>query len=560
MKKTLSRREMLKVLAIGAASAAVAACTSKATTQAPTNTAAVSQPTTAVTVPTAQATATAAATTAAIKKGGTLNWARLGDFTSWNIWATNSSNDIISDIVYSRMLWKDSQGNMNPDLAESWTMANDGLSLTLNLRKGVTWHDGKPFTANDYVTMYQYTKDSTLNTATGVAKIGGLLKSFSDVVAPDDSTLVIKFPQPLPYVYDILDYWYALLITDKTDPNMTKGLPVGTGPFKMTDWKPSQYAKIEKFSSYYDSTLPYLDGIVINSLSQAETLVPNLLSGTMDGAGYISSSDVGTIKANPAYSVYINEGSGNIVNVIVNTKLAPLDKKEVRQALSYALNRQSIADNVYYGLSQPITSPFYSPASIAYRKDLVMAHQFDLQKATSLLKQAGVGNFTLKFVTDSQYPEWKTYAQVWQADLAKIGITLMIDEFEAAKFYDIAQTHASDMEGYNLAAWGTGRVKRDPAIFFQTQPQYAAGPKSGLTNPYGWYDADYENVVTQGSTEQDPAKRQALYQQANQIIVDEVPMIQVVTDPSEAGLSNVMQGLFADLLGFYHFEKVWLNR
>jgi len=136
---------------------------------------------------------------------------------------------------------------------------------------------------------------------------------------------------------------------------------------------------------------------------------------------------------------------------------------------------------------------------------------------------------------------------------------LKIDEFENAKFYDIVQK-SPDLGGYNLSGWGTGRTKRDPAIFFQTQPQYAAGEKTGMVNPYGWYNAEYEDCVSKGRTELDPAKRQALYQRANEILVDELPMIQVVSNPYIAGLNNNVKGLYADLLGFYGFEQVWLDR
>lgn len=493
------------------------------------------------------------------KMGGILNWAELGDFNSWNAWTMSGTNDIMHNLVYSRLLWKDAKGEIHPDLAEEWTLAEDGLSMTLKIRQGVKWHDGKELTAHDFVEMFGYPKDEALSAVSGVQKINGLLKSIDSVVAEDDYTLVLSFPQPIPFIYDILDYWYAILIPDKTDGDLTKSLAVGTGPYKMVEWKPKEYVRFEKFADYYNKDVAYLDEVIIRRLDQAETLVPNLLSGEVDGIGKVQASNVDVIKAEANYDVMINEGSGNIVNVIVNTKIPPLDKKEVRQALSYALNRQLIADEVYYGISKPITSPFYDPASLAYREDLLMAHEYNLEKAKALLEEAGVGEFELTFVTGTGFPEWKIYAQIWQADLAQIGITLKIDEFENAKFYDIVLKN-SDLQGYNLAGWGTGRTKRDPAIFFQTQQQYGAGEKAGMVNPYGWYNAEYEECVANGRIELDEAKRAALYQRANEILVDELPMIQVVTNPYVAGLNKDVKGLYADLLGFYGFELVWLDR
>lgn len=553
-KRLLSHNAFLKAVTLLTICLVIAACAPVAPTAATESAA----PTEVVQVQPTQEPATAVPVETGPKKGGTLTWAELGDFNSWNAWTMWSTNDILHNMVYSRLLWKDDQGKIHPDLATEWKVADDGLSMTLKIRKGVKWHDGKELTANDFVEMFQYTKDETLKTTPGVAKIAGLLKSIDDVVAEDDYTLKLVFSQPVPFIYDILDYWYAIKIPDKEDDNLIKGLAIGTGPFKMTEWKPKEYVRLEKFADYYDSNVPYLDEIVIRRLDQAETLVPNLMSGAVDAVGHVAASNIDVITADPNYTVMINEGSGGINNVIVNTKIPPLDKKEVRQALSYALNRQLIADEVYYGIAKPITSPFYSPASLAYREDLVMAHEFNLEKAKALLDQAGVGNFELTFVAVSGFPEWKIYAQIWQADLAKIGITLKIVEFENAKLYDIAA--ASDLQGYNLVGWGTGRTKRDPAIFFQTQPQYAGGEKTGMANPYGWYNAEYEECVSKGRTELDPAKRQALYQRANEILVDELPMIQITTNPQVVGLSKDVKGLYADLLGFYGFEKVWLDR
>ncbi len=550
---------ILIVMVAACAPAAPAAPVASTEASAPAETAAPAAPAEKVEVQQPTVAPTAVSVEPQLKKGGTMTWAELGDFNSWNAWTMSGTNDIIHNMVYSRLIWKDSAGEIHPDLATEWKLADDGLSMTLKIREGVKWHDGKDLTAKDFVEMFGYTKDEKLMTVSGVQKINGLLKSIDNVVAKDDHTLVLSFPQPIPFIYDILDYWYAILLPDKEDGNLTKTLAIGTGPFKMTEWKAKEFVRLEKFADYYNKDVPYLDEIVIRRLDQAETLVPNLISGAVDGIGKVPSSNVETIKEDSNYKIMINEGSGNIVNVIVNTTKPPLDKKEVRQALSYALDRQLIADEVYYGISEPITSPFYSPATMAYREDLVMAHKFNLDKAKELLDKAGVGKFELTFVTGTGFPEWKIYAQIWQSDLAKIGITLKIDEFENAKFYEIALNNPG-LDGYNLAGWATGRTKRDPAIFFQTQQQYAAGEKAGMKNPYGWYNAEYEDVVAKGRVELDPAKRATLYQKANEILVEELPMIQVVTNPYVAGLSKQVNGLYADLLGFYGFEEVWLDR
>ena len=137
------------------------------------------------------------------------------------------------------MLWKDGDGKANPDLAESWTMAPDNLSITLKLRDGLKWHDGKAVAAQDFVDMFGYTKDEALAKDLSVMKIKGIMGPVKEVAAPNPSTVQVSFSAPVPYITDILDYWFLLRIEDKTDPQFVKKLPVGTGPFKMAEWVPA---------------------------------------------------------------------------------------------------------------------------------------------------------------------------------------------------------------------------------------------------------------------------------------------------------------------------------
>src|SRR5829696_6195357 len=110
-----------------------------------------------------------------------------------------------------------------------------------------------------------------------------------------------------------------------------------------------------------------------------------------------------------------------------------------------------MAKSAFFGISRPITSPFYSPSSIAYREDLVMAHAFDLDKAKSLLEGAGVSSLQLTGSVTPRWPQMKLFMLLWQADLAKIGVKLTVNEVETAKFYDISA--AKDLQGNDLLPW-----------------------------------------------------------------------------------------------------------
>ncbi len=402
----ISKRRFLRVMALGAAASVLAACGTAQAPAAPTAPAAkptdapkpaaptaAAASTTAAAAPTSGAAATSAPAAAAqpteaakpgaARSGGTFTYAEAGDFTNFNPWNFSAVNFGMYDQVFSRLLWKDGAGKANPDLAESWQLAPDNLSIRLKLRSGLKWHDDKAVATQDFVDMFGYLKDDALATDLSVMKIKGIMGPVKEVTAPDASTVQLSFSSPVPYITDILDYWFLIRISDKSDPQFVKQAPVGTGPFKMAEWVPQQFARFTRFGDYWNKDLPTLDEFLFKRLTQAETLLPNLKSGTLDGVLLTSFSDVAPLQADKTYAVDVNDNAGSIFNMQVNINKPPLDKKEVRQALSYSLNRVELVKTAFFGVSKPITTTFYSPASLGYREDLVMAHPFDLAHARS---------------------------------------------------------------------------------------------------------------------------------------------------------------------------------
>lgn len=538
----MSRRAFLRAAALAGVGVAVA-CAPKATPVPPTS------------IPATAAATEPAPTTAptASKGGGKLTYAELGDFNSFNPWRMSGANETVANLVFSRLAYKNIKGEMVPDLAESWQMAADGLSFTLRLRENVKWHDGKPCTANDFVTMFGYTKstDERLSKDAGVQKIYGLLQAVADVKAPDAQTLVLTFPQPVPYIYDILDYWFAVRIDDPADAVLQKGVAIGTGPFKMVEWKPKEYTRYLRNPDYYLKDLPLLDEVMFKRFERSETLPANLQAGAIDGCTGISFADVAAIKADPNLSLLLGEAT-DVFDIIVNTNLAPLDKLEVRQAISYALNRADICKSVFNDVLKPTSSPFHSPASMAYREDLVNAYPFDLDKARQLLDKAGVKQADLKFCTGMS-ADWKLYGQIWQSDLKKIGINMTITEVETAQFYELAGK--KDLGGNHLMPWGNGRCKRDPAILFQTQQQYWGGTR----NPYGWVNEEYGKLIDDARVETDQEKRKTMYQRANEILVEQLPIIHLSTNGGFSVFSKKVKGVELDLLDYLIFSKAYLE-
>ncbi|HET8523386.1 MAG TPA: ABC transporter substrate-binding protein [Thermomicrobiales bacterium] len=487
--------------------------------------------------------------------GGTLNYAEAGDFQDFNPWSFAATDNSVYNQVYSRLFWKDGDGKVHADLAESWEASEDGLTFTVKLRQGAKWQDGTPVTAKDFVTMYGYLQDDALVKASAaVQKVKNLFVPITGMEAQDDLTLVMTSKEPVPYITDIIDYWFLIRIDKPENATLTNPLPIATGPFKLTEWKQNQYVRLEKNADYYNQDLPYLDEIMFARLQRAETLVPNLQSGETQGIFVGSLSDVKTLQDDDKVRVDINESAGSIFNIIVNVQKPPLDKQEVRQALAYSLDRESMTKSAFFGVSTPISTAFYSPATIAYVPDLVNFYAFDLDKSKSMLEAAGVSNLELTIVVTPAWPQMKLFSLIWQADLAKIGVKLNLKEVESAQFYDISSD--GKLQGNDLEAWLNGRTTRDPAIFWNTQYNY----RGGDTNRYGYVNEEMEKLVAEGAVETDPEKRKQIYQQLNKISTEACNMIAVATNPRIWAFDKNVEGVHYDLNGNVWFDKTFLNK
>jgi peptide/nickel transport system substrate-binding protein len=239
----------------------------------------------------------------------------------------------------------------------------------------------------------------------------------------------------------------------------------------------------------------------------------------------------------------INENTGSHFNLIVNVRKPPFDQKTVRQALSYSLNRVEMAKSAFFGVSRPVASSFFNPASLAYRADLMNAYPFDLAKAARLLAQAGVHGLQMSTVVTPRWPQMKLFCLIWQQDLAKIGVRLTVSEVEIAKFYQVGG--AADLEGNDVLPWINARTAREPAIFWGTQVNY----RGDARNIYGYRNAELEQLVAQGAVEPVLAKRRQIYQRLNEIVVDECQMIPIATDPRIWAFETRVTGVHIDLSG-----------
>ena len=250
----------------------------------------------------------------------------------------------LANRVYNPMLFETlirlGNGKYEPGLATEWSFNDDYTQITLKLRENVKFQDGSDFTAEDVVWNIERAK----NTEAGYH----ITEYFSNCVeaqATDPHTVVITWASSDFKIEDALSRLY-LICPETADDVATH--PVGTGPFALEEWSPSDHATFVKNEYYWDEGKPYLDGVELSIITDAQSRAINLVSGNVDIVDNISTQDIGMILENDNLSIKENVPP-EYKNFSMNITRAPFDNQLVRQAIAHAVDREAVRDMVYDG-------------------------------------------------------------------------------------------------------------------------------------------------------------------------------------------------------------------
>lgn len=403
--------------------------------------------------------------------------------------------------VYERLIDYDDQLTPHPMLAESWQFSPDATQLQFNLRKGVKWHDGRDFTSADVKWSLQRIADPKV--------AGGQWLRFNTWFAaidtPDDHTVVLHLDAPRPTALDLFDQLNMVSQTALTSPNAST-TATGTGPFTLAEWRQGESLTFNKFTSYWQTGRPLLDTVEIDVTHDATALVVRLEAGAVDAISDPPLNDLVRLKNDPKYTVVLTRPGYYSLGVNTTPPGATplLNDKRVRQALNLAIDRQHFGQTVLLGLSEPwnLPWPLYSEA---YEPAKQSVTAFDLDKARGLLQQAGVTSAQVDIMYRSTDGELAKWVQIYQADLAKIGITLNIKPLEAAAF-----SAATAGRQYQLQANTSAAAQYHPNTVFYFD--------AGIGRYFGGVE---QSTVDAVSSEVDPAKRRQLYSAMNDFILDQ---------------------------------------
>jgi peptide/nickel transport system substrate-binding protein len=460
-----SRRTVLRRVGLATASLSILAACGPATTPAaptsapaaaptsapvapPTTAAAAAKPTTpaaAAAAPTTAAVAakpTAAAATSAATPTGTLRYAN-ADFGQESMDPINITSNW-GWAMYDELLTYDAQGNVVGNIAEKYELSPDGLTWTFNIRKGIKFHNGDALTANDVVFSLQRfgSKESTNPWSPYI------LKNSETITAPDDYTVVYKAQKPewalkIPFGQThILPKNYF----EKVGQDGFRAQPVGSGPYKFAKWVPKTSMEFDANTDYWGSAKPQWTHVTETLIPEEATRVAQLERGDVDMIANLSFDRLTELKGKGFRLQEV--GLPTLANIsFPGTFMAkgPTSDIRVRQAMSYAINRQEICDTFYKGLAKPGGFWFFSTQTWGFDPATFKADAYDPAKAKQLLQDAGYpGKFSPQSVTLYTTAVAADLMQILQGYWQAIGINVDVQPVDTPVYNGMVFVRAKD--------------------------------------------------------------------------------------------------------------------
>ena len=423
-----------------------------------------------------------------------------------------SSN--VSWSIFDSLVWLNDEAKIVPALAESWTVSEDRTEYIFKLLKGVTFHNGYPFTADDVVFTWERGMGDDITYRED-------FKGVKSVEKIDDYTVKFKTEKPNAMMFLQMNEHWGILSKKYHEEVGESGYmqhPIGTGAFKFVSWTKGDRIILEKNPDYWQKGYPKVDKLIYRPIKEPSTRVAAITRGEIDIIPRVSPEESEKLKSNPDVNL-ISYPKDRVFYITFNNltsgKGEPTENKLVRQAMNYAVNTQAITDNIFNGSAEQVAG-FIVPGELGYDPS-IKPYPYDPQKAKELLSEAGYPDgFKMKMAGPSAtYINFEQVLQAVVGYLKDVGIEIDLELMESGKFWGLeAKRELPPLFG---DSWSSSMGEAWPRLY---------GSVGGMDASYSsWYDPKLEQMLKEIGQTIDGSERAKLYMKLQKYMHDDPPFI-----------------------------------
>ncbi len=483
------------------------------------------------------------------RRGGILKAAFSADPAGFDpVRGPSGMSHVVIEQVYSTLMALDPDAKPYPELAESYKVADDGMTYTFNLRKGVKFHNGDELTADDVKFSFDrlrapksgYSYGAQVETIKSVDVVNRYTVRFQLTKRTGPFLIYMAFPGSSIVPRKLVQSGHDL-----------NAKPVGTGPFKFVSYEPRNAIKFQRNPDYFEKGKPYFDAMEYRIISDITALTNALLSGVVNFSNEIPPKDFAKVKANPDLVGQTLEGS-RYNWLLPNNSKKPFDNPKVRQAVSFALDRKALVEGSFFGLATPILHGVVPKWNWGYVETRFVLPTGDPEKAKALLAEAGYPNgFETTMTLPSSFPNIMAMGPIIQANLAKAGIQAKLGTMEIPRYWD--------------EVWSTSKF--DITMMYWLSP--LADPDDFVTNNYHcgmainvqkYCSKEMDALLEQAKSAPTLEARKALYRKMQELSLQDMPIVPLVNGWLLIGHTKKLQNYRPMRTGFLKTLKdAWLE-
>ncbi|HWK80356.1 MAG TPA: ABC transporter substrate-binding protein [Thermomicrobiales bacterium] len=447
-------------------------------------------------------------------------------------------------LIYDQLIRVAPDGvSLEPGLAEKWEISDDFLTYTFHLRDA-TWHDGSAVTADDAVFSIQRAATDPASTW------GSMISVLKSAEAKDAKTLVITLSSVwAPFEADLALFACSIIPKAAYEAQKDKlfDKPIGSGPFVFDSWNKGSEIVLKKNATYWEAGKPYLDELHFMVLTDANARMLQFQGGDLDIVTAVPYSQIESLKSNPDV-VVLQDAVARTDYVMINNSREPWDDKNLRQAINYAIDKDTLLANVLFNNGKMANT--FLPLMAGHTDDVV-GYPFNLDKAKELVAQSkGKDGFKGELLIASGDTVGDQISQIIASQLKEIGGEITVTSMEGA-----ARREKVRVKGdydFSIGYYTTDIIDPDELTVF-----VVVSAPGGIAGFSKYKNEEIDKLATQAAQEHDWPTREKLYAQIQQIHSDDAPMIFLFYPTGGVATSSAVQNFKVLPTGNYRLWDTW---